>query len=122
MAIDPRGSDLKRFLADDSGDPVIMLKLLRFVDGGRETYQHYAKAIGQTFLPRYGGEIIYAGECSTALVAEEGQLWDAVVLVATRRAPHSVEWSPTPNTRRSRPCAPTRCKKPSCRQLSNGRR
>ena len=81
MAIDPRGSDLKRFLAEDSGDPVIMLNLLRFVDGGRETYQHYAKAIGQTFLPRYGGEIIYAGECSTALVAEEGQLWDAVVLV-----------------------------------------
>ena len=39
MAIDPRGSDLKRFLADDSGDPVIMLKLLRFVDGGRETYE-----------------------------------------------------------------------------------
>jgi hypothetical protein len=35
----------------------------------------------ETILPRYGSEMIYAGEGSTALVAEEGQSWDAVLLV-----------------------------------------
>jgi len=30
MAIDPRGADLKRFLSEDHGGPVVMLNLLRF--------------------------------------------------------------------------------------------
>ncbi len=34
MAIDPRGADLKRLLADDDGGPVVMLNLLRFTDNG----------------------------------------------------------------------------------------
>ena len=59
MAIDPRGADLKRFLAEDSPGPVVMLNLLRFADGGRESYATYATAIRETFLPRYGGEVIY---------------------------------------------------------------
>ena len=32
MAVDPRGEDLKRFLAEDDGGPVVMLNLLRFAD------------------------------------------------------------------------------------------
>jgi len=35
MAIDPRGADLKRLLAEDDGGPVVMLNLLRFAPGGR---------------------------------------------------------------------------------------
>jgi uncharacterized protein (DUF1330 family) len=81
MAIDPRGADLKRLLAEDPGGPVVMLNLLRFADGGRELYQRYADAVSERFLPRYGGDILYAGAGSTALVAEDGQAWDAVVLV-----------------------------------------
>ena len=39
MAVDPRGADLKRYLAEDPGGPVVMLNLLRFApDGGRERY------------------------------------------------------------------------------------
>jgi hypothetical protein len=30
MAVDPRGEDLKNFLRDDPGGPVVMLNLLRF--------------------------------------------------------------------------------------------
>ena len=30
MAIDPKGADLKKFLAEDPGGPVVMLNLLRF--------------------------------------------------------------------------------------------
>src|SRR3954468_2156111 len=81
MAVDPRGADLKRFLQEDPGGPVVMLNLLRYAEGGRESYEQYARALTDTFLPRYGGEVLYAGEVSTPLVAEHGQDWDAVLLV-----------------------------------------
>jgi uncharacterized protein (DUF1330 family) len=81
MAVDPHGVDLKRFLREDPGGPVVMLNLLRFASGGRESYARYADALSTTFLPRHGGEVIYAGDGSTALVAEDGQTWDAVLLV-----------------------------------------
>ena len=81
MAIDPRGRDLKHYLAEDPGGPVVMLNLLRFADGGREAYAQYAAALNETFLPRYGGVVLYAGDGSTTLVAETGQDWDAVLLV-----------------------------------------
>jgi uncharacterized protein (DUF1330 family) len=87
MAIDPRGADLKRLLQEDPGGPVVMLNLLRFVEGGRASYAEYARCI-QPFLARVGGVIVYAGDGSTALVAEQGQAWDAVLLVRypTRKA------------------------------------
>lgn len=82
MAIDPRGADLKRFLAEDDGGPVVMLNLLRFrPDGGRDRYAEYAAQLEQTFLPRYGAEVVYAGNGGTSLVAEDGQAWDAVLCV-----------------------------------------
>jgi uncharacterized protein (DUF1330 family) len=82
VAIDPTGQDLKRFLVDDPGGPVVMLNLLRFrPDGGRERYAQYARELERTFLPRYGGEVLYAGEGHAALVAEDGQSWDAVLCV-----------------------------------------
>ena len=81
MAIDPTGKDLKRYLQDDPGGPVVMLNLLRFKEGGRELYAQYAAALETTFLPRYGAEVLYAGDGSTVLVAESGQDWDAVLLV-----------------------------------------
>jgi uncharacterized protein (DUF1330 family) len=81
MAVDPRGADLKRYVQEDPGGPVVMLNLLRFAEGGRELYAQYAAALTDTFLPRYGGEVLYAGDGSTALVAEDGQDWDAVLLV-----------------------------------------
>src|SRR3954470_8921360 len=81
MAIDPRGADLKRFLQEDPGGPVVMLNLLRFADGGRESYAKYAEGPSGTFLLRYGGEVLYAGDGGTPLVAEQSQDWDAVLLV-----------------------------------------
>lgn len=81
MAVDPRGSDLAAFLNADEDGPVVMLNLLRFAEGGRELYQQYARAFRQTFAPRYGVEVIYAGDGGPALVAEDGQQWDAVLLV-----------------------------------------
>ncbi|GAA1040994.1 DUF1330 domain-containing protein [Virgisporangium ochraceum] len=88
MAVDPTGEDLAAFLAGDPDSPVVMLNLLRFAEGGREPYREYSEAFQRTFAPRYGVEVIYAGNGETALVAEDGQQWDAVLLVRypTRRA------------------------------------
>ncbi|MFJ7150294.1 DUF1330 domain-containing protein [Streptomyces sp. NPDC100445] len=81
MAIDPTGGDVKAMLAEDPGEPVVMLNLLRFAPGGRALYQKYATHLTETFLPRYGAQVVYAGAGGPALVAEDGQAWDAVVLV-----------------------------------------
>jgi len=81
MAIDPRGSDLKRLLAEDDGGPLVMLNLLRFAEGGRETYAEYARLFVETIADRYGAELVYYGDGSTVLAAEPGRAWDAVVLV-----------------------------------------
>ncbi len=81
MAVDPRGADLKRYLAEDPGGPVVMLNLLRFrADGGRERYLEYVEHFRTTAAP-HGAEVLYVGDGSTPLVAEEGQAWDAVLLV-----------------------------------------
>ena len=87
MAVDPSGADLERFVAEAPDEPVVMLNLLRFADGGRESYLRYAAAT-QPFLARYGGAVVYAGDGSAPLVGEPGQSWDAVLLVRypSRRA------------------------------------
>jgi uncharacterized protein (DUF1330 family) len=83
VAVDPTGNDLKRLLADDPGGPVVMLNLLRYKkDGGRESYREYSRALVEGgHLAKVGGELVYAGDGSTALVAEDGQAWDAVLVV-----------------------------------------
>jgi uncharacterized protein (DUF1330 family) len=80
LPVDPTGSDLKHFLAEDHGGPVVMLNLLRFKEGGRSGYEEYASRI-QPFLDRLGAEIVYVGDMSTALVAPESHEWDTVLLV-----------------------------------------
>lgn len=81
MAIDPRGADLKRYLAEDPGGPVVMLNLLRFAEnGGRERYGDYVEHFRRT-AAGFGAEVLYIGDGSTALVAEDGQAWDCVLLV-----------------------------------------
>lgn len=79
-SVDPRGADLKRYLAEDPGGPVVMLNLLRYADGGEASYAEYAERIGP-FLDRVGAEIVYIGDCSTVLVAPPEHAWDAVLLV-----------------------------------------
>ncbi len=81
MAVDPRGADLKRYLAEDPGGPVVMLNLLRYKpDGGRESYDQYVAHFRRT-AATFGAEVLYVGDGSTALVAEPGQSWDSVLLV-----------------------------------------
>lgn len=90
MAVNPTGHDLAAFLAGDPDETVVMLNLLRFANGGRDSYARYVEAFQETIAPRYGAEVVYAGNGGTPLVAEEGQDWDAVLLVRypSRRAFH----------------------------------
>ena len=87
MGVDPTGQDLKRFLAEDPGGPVVMLNLLRFKEDGRPGYERYARDI-VPFLDAVGASVIYLGDCSTALVSPDAHDWDAVLLVRypSRRA------------------------------------
>lgn len=65
-----------------------MLNLLQFTPGGEQEYEQYVSAI-RPFLAAAGGELVYAGDTSEALVAPETDTsWDAVLLVRypSRRA------------------------------------
>lgn len=88
MAVDPTGASLKRFLAKAPDEPVVMLNLLRFrPDGGVDGYADYLRHF-RPHAERVGARVLYYGRGDTPLVAEAGQDWDAVLLVAypSRRA------------------------------------
>lgn len=81
MPVDPTGPDLKRFLAEDPGGPVVMLNLLQLAPGGRDSYEQYARDI-LPFLEKVGGEVVHAGDLSTELVERPDEPdWDIVLLV-----------------------------------------
>jgi uncharacterized protein (DUF1330 family) len=80
VSVDPTGADLKRFLEEDQGGPVVMLNLLRFAAEGRASYDEYSRRI-LPFLERVGGEVLYYGDCSTVLVAPASHRWEAVLVV-----------------------------------------
>lgn len=80
MPVDPTGQDLKRFVSEDPGGPVVMLNLLKMKEGGRASYEAYMEKI-RPFLDELGATVLYIGDCSTVLVAPEDHDWDAVLLV-----------------------------------------
>ncbi|MFY1827741.1 DUF1330 domain-containing protein [Myxococcus fulvus] len=80
MAVDPQGNDIERFLQEDPGGPLVMMNLVKFKEGGRASFAEYANAV-MPFMLKAGAQPLYAGDCSTPLVAEPGQTWDAVMLV-----------------------------------------
>ena len=94
MYVDPTPSHLERFMADaEDPDPVFMLNLLRFRattesgEPGAEAYGRYAAAAAG-HLARVGGEIVWAGGCSPAVIGPEEGEWDvaAVVRYPSRKA------------------------------------
>ena len=80
MPVNPTGADLKRFMAEDDGREVVMLNLLKFAEGGRPSYERYAREI-RRFLERVGAEVVHLGDCSTLVVGTDAHDWDAVLLV-----------------------------------------
>lgn len=80
MPVDPAGQDLKRYLTDDPGGPVVMLNLLKYRPGGERSYHAYSAAL-EEYLPSIGAEVLYVGDCSTTLVAPTTWDWDALLIV-----------------------------------------
>lgn len=80
MPVDPTGRDLKRYMEEDPGGPVVMLNLLKYRPGGEASYRAYARALAE-YLPGIGAEVLYVGDCSTPLVVPAGWDWDAVLIV-----------------------------------------
>ncbi|GHC86880.1 hypothetical protein GCM10007079_30520 [Nocardiopsis terrae] len=80
MAVDPTGPVLAKMLEEGPDGPFVMLNLLRFAPDGRASYAEYSRRTAH-FLKKYGAELVYAGDGADPLVAEEGQDWDAVLLV-----------------------------------------
>lgn len=78
--LEPIANAVQEFSAAPAGGPVTMLNLLRFVEGGRDLYARYLQAV-QSSLAKVSAEIVYAGECGPALIAEADEAWDAVVIV-----------------------------------------
>ena len=81
MAVDPTADDVRRYVEEDDGGPVVMLNLLRYAgEEGKASYAKYAAAV-VPHLERVGGEVVYAGDCTTEVVAADGHDWDAVLVV-----------------------------------------
>ena len=81
MPVDPGPEEIKRYVDEDDGGPVVMLNMLKYkTDGGRESYAEYGAKVME-FLNEVGAEVLYASEASTALVAPEGWDWDSVMLI-----------------------------------------
>lgn len=80
MAVDPSRSALADLAEEDRDGPVVMLNLLRFTPEGRPSYEEYSRRAAP-ILKKYGVELIYAGDGAPPLVAEDGQGWDAVLIV-----------------------------------------
>jgi uncharacterized protein (DUF1330 family) len=88
----PTASRVEALLADDSGDPVVMVNLLKFrpkavyPDGrpsdltGRQAYDLYASAM-QKVIEKNGGRLLFGGDIASLVIGEVGDLWDTCVLV-----------------------------------------
>jgi uncharacterized protein (DUF1330 family) len=87
MAVNPTGADMKAFLAVDPDQPIVMLNLLRFAEGGAQRYDDYL-AHFRGHAEAVGASVLYFGHGADPIVAEQGQAWDAVLLVSypSRRA------------------------------------
>lgn len=100
ITLDTAALDL--YLGEDSGNPVVMLNLLRFrPDGGRDTYLEYIAAFESSGVQaKYGVELLYAGTGGVALAAEPGQDWDMVALVRYPSRQHFVDMIIDPDYQR----------------------
>jgi uncharacterized protein (DUF1330 family) len=91
-AVYPTHSRVEALMADASGDPVVMLNLLRFrakavyPDGrpsdltGRQAYGLYAAAM-QKVVEQGGGRVLFGGDIASLVIGDVEDVWDTCVLV-----------------------------------------
>ncbi|MBV8861729.1 MAG: DUF1330 domain-containing protein [Mycobacterium sp.] len=79
-------------MADTSGEPVVMLNLLKFrekaayLDGrssdltGRQAYDLYAAAM-QKLIEERGGRVVFGGDIASLVIGDVEDAWDTCLLV-----------------------------------------
>lgn len=89
MPLTPTQAQVEALAADDSGEPIVMLNLLRFKDeadgidagvSGAEAYMRYGAAV-VPFLEAVGGRLLQAVETKQSVIGPEAPEWDMVLLV-----------------------------------------
>jgi uncharacterized protein (DUF1330 family) len=83
--LDVDADALARFLAEDDGEPVVLVNLVRVRAGGEAAYRAYGAAVAP-LLERVGAELLYAGTARGCLIGDEP--WDVAVVTRypSRRA------------------------------------
>jgi uncharacterized protein (DUF1330 family) len=80
-APEPTPEQLQALAARPADEPVVMVNLLQFNDGGRASYLRYGQEVGP-HLERVGGTVRYAGNAPTQVIGDgEKPWWDAILVV-----------------------------------------
>ena len=79
-AITPNLDQFQALAAAPDEGPVVMLNLLKFKEGGSESYLRYGDAaIGM--VEERGGRLLWSGRAEQILIGDPAADWDVVVLV-----------------------------------------
>ncbi len=91
-ALYPTADRIADLTVDSSGQPIVMLNLLKFRErakyaddrvselSGREAYLLYATKM-QTLIEREGGRFVFSGEVRSLVIGSVAEMWDVVALV-----------------------------------------
>jgi uncharacterized protein (DUF1330 family) len=91
-AMHPTPDRIADIAVDNSGEPIVMLNLLKFreraeyADGrasdlsGRDAYMLYGDKM-QQLVEREGGRIVFSGEVTSLVIGTVGEMWDVAALV-----------------------------------------
>jgi uncharacterized protein (DUF1330 family) len=80
-ALEPTPDQIEALLARPADAPVVMINLLQFRDGGRQSYVRYVQEAA-SHLERVGGTVRYAGTSPSVVIGDgEKPGWDAILVV-----------------------------------------
>lgn len=80
-ALEPTSEQIQALVARPADEPVVMVNLLQFREGGRESYLRYAAEVGP-HLQRVGGTVRYTGTSPAQVIGDgERPWWDAILIV-----------------------------------------
>src|SRR5690242_1437004 len=80
MSIEPTPAQVEQLLELDADQPVVMLNLLRFKEGGAEAYGRYSRGV-IAHLDRVGGQVLWAGSVQASVIGPEDAEWDLALAV-----------------------------------------
>ena len=91
-ALYPTANRIADLTVDSSGQPIVMLNLLKFrerahyADGrpselsGRDAYMLYGEKMQQV-VEREGGRIVFSGDITSLVIGTVAEMWDVAALV-----------------------------------------